>query len=63
MKQKKKRDINELNQLCREQNEEMDKLLLEGYSAKDQNKKIYKFKEKIKGPKNKGAGQYASTTM
>ena len=34
-KKKKKRDSKELNQIFSEQNEEMDKILKEGYSAKD----------------------------
>ena len=50
-KQKKKRDSKELNQLFREQNEEMDKMLEKWYSARDLTPKIYKVKEIINSPK------------
>ena len=53
--QKKKNDIKKLNQLFRGKNEEMDKMLEEGYSAKDLNSQIYKVKEMINGPKIKAA--------
>ena len=51
-KKKKKRDSDELNQIFREQNEKMDNMLKEGYSAKDLHSKIYKVKEIINSPKN-----------
>ena len=53
--QKKNMDSKELNQLFREQNVEMDKMLEEGYSAKDLNSKIYKVKEMINSPNIKTA--------
>ena len=54
-KKKMKRDSKELNQLFKEQNEEMDKMLEEGSSAKDLNSKIYKVKEMINCPKIKAS--------
>ena len=54
-KKQKKRDSKELGQLYREQQEELDEMLAEGYSTKDLNAKIYKLKQMITGPKIKTA--------
>ena len=57
-KRQKKRESKELRQLYKEQQEELDEMLAEGYNKKDLNAKIYKLKEMITGPKIK-----ASETM
>ena len=50
---RKKRDSKELNEIAREQSEELDLLLSEGYIGRDLNSKMYKMKTVINGPKNR----------
>ena len=49
----KRRDSKELNELVKEQSEELDKILSQGYLGKDLNSRIYKMKTAINGPKHK----------
>ena len=52
-KKTKRRDSKELNELVKEQSEELDKILSQGYTGKDLNSRIYKMKTAINGPKHK----------
>ena len=52
-KKTKRRDSKELNELVKEQSEELDKILSQGYLGKDLNSRIYKMKTAINGPKHK----------
>ena len=52
-KKTKRKDSKELNELAREQSEELDKILSQGYLGKDLNTRIYKMKAAINGPKHK----------
>ena len=52
-KKTKRRDSKELNELVKQQSEELDKILSQGYLGKDLNSRIYKMKTAIKGPKHK----------
>ena len=52
-KKPKKKDSKELNELAKEQREELDEILSQGYLGKDINTKIYKMKTAINGHKHK----------
>ena len=52
-KKTKRRDSKELNELVKQQSEELDKILSQGYLGKDLNSRIYKMKTAINGPKHK----------
>ena len=52
-KKTKRRDSKELNELVKQQNEKLDKILSQGYLGKDLNSRIYKMKTAINGPKHK----------
>ena len=52
-KKPKKKDSKELNELAKEQREELDEILSQGYLGKDLNTKIYKMKTAINGHKHK----------
>ena len=52
-KKGKKRNSKELNELAKEQSEELDLLLSQGYIGRDLNSKMYKMKSVINGPKNR----------
>ena len=52
-KKRKRRDSKELNEIAKEQSEELDLLLSEGYIGRDLNSKMYKMKTVINGPKNR----------
>ena len=49
----KRKDSKELNELIKEQSEELDKILSHGYLGKDLNSRIYKMKTAIIGPIHK----------
>ena len=52
-KKTKRRDSKDLNELVKQQSEELDKILSQGYLGKDLNSRIYKMKTAINGPKHK----------
>ena len=52
-KRQKKRESKQIRQLYKEQQDELDEMLAEGYNTKDLNAKIYKMKQMISGPKIK----------
>ena len=52
-KKTKRRDSKVLNELVKEQSEELDKIWSQGYLGKDLNSRIYKMKTAINGPKHK----------
>ena len=52
-KKTKRRDSKDLNELVKQQSDELDKILSQGYLGKDLNSRIYKMKTAINGPKHK----------
>ena len=54
-KSQKKRESKQIRQLYKDQQDELDEMLNEGFNTKDLNAKIYKLKQMITGPKIKAA--------